>query len=84
MECLRVRYADSENFRKSPDKAQIEAVEDFINQLPKERMKYFKLAASHKDPDYHYEFWDIHIFFDEYILLHPQQQAMWIMVLGYD
>lgn len=83
-EYLRARYADSENFYEPSDPPQIEAVDGFLNQLPKEGMRYFKLAVSHEDPHYQHEVWFIHMFFDEYILVNPQQESMWIIVLGYD
>jgi hypothetical protein len=83
-EYLRARYADSENFYEPPDPAQIEAIDVFLNQLPKEGMRYFMMAVSHEDENYHHELWEIHTFFDEYILVNPQQESMWIIVLGYD
>lgn len=42
------------------------------------------MAVSHEDENYHHELWEIHTFFDEYILVNPQQESMWIIVLGYD
>ena len=35
--------------------SQIEAVDDFINQLPKAGLWFFQLAVNHQDPDYHHE-----------------------------
>ena len=84
IEYMRARYADSENFYTPPDAAQIDAIDTYLNQLPKEGMRYFRLAADHEDPDYHHELWSIHIIFDEYILLNPQHEMMWLMVMGYD
>ena len=83
-EHLRAHYADSENFYVPPDPSQIEEVNAFLNQLPKEGTRYFRLAVSHKDENYHHELWFIHLIFHEYIFLNPKQQAMWIIVLGYD
>ena len=78
---INARYADPEG---PPDKRQTDAIEDYINGLPKEEMRYFRLAADHEDPDYHHELWFIHTFFDEYILLNPQHETMWLMVMGED
>lgn len=84
IEYMRARYADSENFYTPPDAAQIDAIDTYLNQLPKEGMRHFRLAVHHKDPDYHHESWFIHMFFDEYILLNPQREMMWLIVMGYD
>lgn len=81
---MRARYADSENFDEPPDAAQIDAIDTYLNKLPKEGMRYFRLAADHERPDYHHELWYIHTFFDEYILLNPQRETMWLMVMSYD
>lgn len=81
---IHARYADIEDFLGPPNKDQVEAVDDFINQLSKEGLRYFRLAVDHEDPDYHHEWWTFHDFFDEYILVNPQQESMWIIVLGYD
>ena len=85
-ECLRARYADPQSETPTPpEPAQIEAIEAYLNRLPKAGMRYFRLAVSHEDPDYHHErLWHIHEFFDEYILLNPEQQSLWIMVLSED
>ncbi len=81
---IQTRYADPKYFYEPPDTVQIEAVDAFLNQLPKEGTRYFRLAVSHEDPDYHHGTWFIHLIFDEYILLNPQQEAMWIITIGYD
>ena len=84
IEYMCARYADSENFYTPPDAAQIDAIDTYLNQLPKEGMRHFRLAVDHKNPDYHHELWSFHMFFDEYILLNPQHETMWLMVMGYD
>ena len=84
IEYMRARYADSKHFYEPPEAAQIDAIDTHLNQLPKEGMRQFRLAVDHEDPDYHHELWHIHIIFDEYILLNPQQKKMWLMVMGYD
>ena len=84
IEYMRARYADSEHFYEPPDAAQIDAIDTCLNQLPKEGMRHFRLAADHEDSDYHHELWSIHLIFDEYILLNSQQETMWLMVVGYD
>ena len=71
-------------FGDSLIRTKLKRVDDFINQLPKAGLRYFRLAVDHEDPDYHHEMWTIHDFFDEYILVNPQQESMWIIVLGYD
>lgn len=83
IEHINVHYADPE-FDEPPDKSQIEAVEDYFNKLPKEGMRYFKLAVNHEDEAYHHELWYIHMIFHEYILVNPKQEMMWLMVMGLD
>ena len=84
IEYMCARYADSKHFYEPPEAAQIDAIDAYLNQLPKERMRQFRLAVDHEDPDYHHELWSHHIIFDEYILLDPQRENMWLMVMGYD
>ena len=81
IEHINVHYAE---FDGPPDKSQIEAVEDYFNGLPKEGIRYFKLAVNHEDEAYHHELWYIHTIFHEYILVNPKQEMMWLMVMGYD
>ncbi len=94
-EYLHARYADSKNFYGPPDPDQIEAIDSCLNQLPKEEARYFRLAEKfeteflyddyhHKRPELFHEWSHVFSFFDEYIILNPQQQAMWIVTLGYD
>lgn len=91
---IHVRYADEE-FYEPPTPAQIESVDAFLNQLPKEGTRWFRLAVAFEiaflDDDYHHPRPDLFhelsmafLFFDEYILLNPEQKSMWIIVLGYD
>ena len=81
---IHARYTDTTHFDAPPDKSQIEVVDDYFNKLPKEGTRYFRLAVNHEDEVYHIESWFIHIFFDEYILVNPKQEMMWLMVMGYD
>ena len=83
-ERLRARYAYP-RYVNPPDPAQIEAIDAYLNRLPKAGMRYFRLAVSHEDPNYHLEgWWTIYTFFDEYILVNPQHQSLWIMVMTED
>ena len=91
-ECLRARYADPD-YETPPDTAQIEAIDVYLNRLPKAGLRYFRLAVSHEGPknssdtpsQYHVEvWWYIYSFFDEYILVNPQHQSLWIMVMTED
>ena len=92
---IHTRYADKKHFYKPPEPAQIKAVDAFLNQLPKEGMRYFRLAvefeiefldddSNHPRPEVFHELSSIFSFFDEYILLNPQQKAMWIIAFGDD
>ena len=83
IEHINTHYADPE-FDEPPDKSQIKAVGDYFNKLPKEGMRYFKLAVNHEDEAYHHELWYIHIIFHEYILVNPKKEMMWLTVMGYD
>ena len=78
---IHARYVDPEG---PPDKRQTDAIEDYINGLPLKEMRYFRLAVNLEDKKYHLESWFIHTFFDEYILLNPQHENMWLMVMGED
>ena len=96
---IHARYADPD-YETPPDTAQIEAIDAYLNRLPKAGMRYFRLAVPHEGPyhyddpkyydgtctptQYHHEFWYFHDFFDEYILVNPQHQSLWIMVLSED
>ena len=55
IEYIHTHYADKEWFYAPSKPAQIEAVDDFINQLSKAGLRYFQLAMNHQDPDYHHE-----------------------------
>ena len=93
-EYLRARYADSKNFYEPPEPAQIEAIDSCLNELPKEGTWYFRLAEKFETeflnddyrhrPELFHEWLHVFSFFDEYVILNPQQQAMWIVALGYD
>lgn len=81
---IHARYADSEIFDEPPDAAQIDAIDTYLNELPKEGMRYFRLAVDLETPDKNHDLWFIHMIFDEYILLNPQHETMWLMVIGLD
>ena len=79
---IHARYTDSGPNYEPPDKRQIDAIDDYVNGLPKEGMRYFRLAVNHDDEEVRHELWFIHMFFYEYILLNPQKETIWIMAMG--
>ena len=92
---LHARYADSKNFYGPPDADQIEAIDLCLNQISKEGTRYFRLVEKfeteflyddyhHKRSELFHEWSHVFLFFDEYIILNPQQKTMWTVVLGYD
>ena len=85
IEYIHAYFAEQAKEYEEPlDKYRVETIDDYLNGLPKDEMRYFKLAVNHDDEAYRHDLWGFHMTFDEYILLNLQQETMWIMVLGLD
>ena len=80
---INARFRDP-TFDAPPSEDQTRAVLRFVEGLPSEERRCYRLTIDLDDERYRHEISHVHMVFDEYLVIGPAGRVLWMLILGYD